>query len=74
MSCACPHLSLDISQQATGSQAEHLGTEPIVAQLLFDQREPHQGLLSRPDAPRWLKAHLREHTPRSEGSTLHLKA
>lgn len=54
-----PHLPLDVSQQAAGSQAEQGRTEPVFTQLLFDESEPHQGLLSRSDPPCWLKAHLK---------------
>lgn len=64
-----PHLPLDVSQQAAGSQAEQERAEPVVAQLLFDQSEPKQRLLSRPDPPCRLKAHLREHIHPSQQDT-----
>lgn len=61
--CVCwwrSHLPLDVSQQAAGSQAKQVRAEPLIAQLLFDQSEPHQGLLSGPDTSCRLEANLRE--------------
>lgn len=67
-----PRLSLNVSQQAAGSQAEQVRAQPVVAQLLFHQDEPHQRLPGCSDPPGGLKAHLRKHTHLLKGDyTLH---
>ena len=51
-------LALDVGQQRAGSQPEQARVQPVIAQLLFHQDHPVQGLLGRADAPRRLEAHL----------------
>jgi hypothetical protein len=51
-------LALDIAEQAAGSDPEQGGREPIVAQLLFHERQPFEGLLSRADSARGLESDL----------------
>lgn len=65
------HLPLDVSQQAAGAQAEEMGAQPLVAQLLLHQGEPHHRLLGRADAPRRLEAHLMPQTVRTVRTTHH---
>jgi len=51
-------LALDVGQQRAGPQPEQARVQPVIAQLLFHQDHPVQGLLGRADAARRLEADL----------------
>src|SRR5260370_16694842 len=48
-------LPLDVAQQAAGAEAKHFCPHPRQAKLLFDQRQPLNGLLRRADPACWLE-------------------
>merc|ERR1719186_411925 len=50
-------LPLYVSQQTAGADSEHVVVEPVVAQLLLDEYEPCDRVLSRPDSPRRLESY-----------------
>src|SRR5260370_37142250 len=53
--CMMLQLPLDVTQQAAGAEAEHFRPQPRRPQLLFDHRQPLDGLLPRANAARRLE-------------------
>src|SRR5205823_959289 len=47
-------LALDVGEQGTGTEAEEIGTEPAVAQLLLHQRQPVERAFGLADPARGL--------------------
>eukprot|EP00053_Salpingoeca_punica_P008521 m.76408 g.76408 ORF g.76408 m.76408 type:complete len:368 (+) comp14635_c0_seq2:80-1183(+) len=51
-------LALNVDEQGAGAEAEEVGVRPLVAELLFHQSEPDEGVLGLADAAGRLEADL----------------